>query len=73
MVNWVDAQGYAVVSSIRAFQPNVISIDPNGTAYDVELKESTQTTVPTLGCRLIADLRDRERPGCGAQGVTEKR
>lgn len=47
--NRVDAQGYAVVSSVRAFQPNVISIDPNGTAYDVELKESTQTTVPTLG------------------------
>lgn len=51
----VDASGYAVVPALRAFQRNVIGIDPQGMAMDVELKESSQTTVPTLGA--VALLR----------------
>ncbi|NWE78239.1 fimbrial biogenesis outer membrane usher protein [Pseudomonas yamanorum] len=45
----IDSSGYAVVPSLRAFQNNVVEIDPEGTSLDVELKESTQTVAPTLG------------------------
>ena len=45
----VNKAGYAVVSSLRAYQTNNVGIDPHGTAQDVELKEATQTVVPTLG------------------------
>lgn len=45
----VDRHGYAVVPSLRAYQPNTVGIDPQGSAEDVELKEATQHVVPTLG------------------------
>ncbi len=45
----VDRKGYAVVPSLRAFQPNTVGIDPEGSAYDVELRETTQRIVPTSG------------------------
>lgn len=45
----IDADGYGVVPSLRAFHANVVSIDPRGMAMDVELKESVQRVVPTAG------------------------
>lgn len=51
----VDRQGYAVVPSLRAFQPNTVGVDPAGSAYDVELQETTQRIVPTSGA--LARLR----------------
>lgn len=46
---YIDADGYGVVPSLRAFHANTISIDPKGMAMDVELKESLQRVVPTAG------------------------
>ena len=51
----VDRNGYAVVPSLRAFQANTVGIDPEGSAYDVELQETSQRIVPTAGA--IARLR----------------
>lgn len=45
----VDRNGYAVVPSLRAFQANTVGIDPEGSAYDVELQETSQRIVPTAG------------------------
>lgn len=45
----IGADGFGVVPSLRAFHDNVISLDPSGMAMDVELKESVQHVVPTLG------------------------
>ncbi|WP_167496693.1 fimbria/pilus outer membrane usher protein [Pseudomonas kairouanensis] len=45
----IGTSGYGVVPSLRAFHDNVISLDPSGMAMDVELKESVQHVVPTLG------------------------
>lgn len=45
----VDRNGYAVVPSLRAFQANTVGVDPDGSAYDVELQETTQQVVPTSG------------------------
>jgi len=45
----VNRSGYAVVPSLRAFQNNTVSIDPEGMSMDVELQESTRTVAPTLG------------------------
>ncbi|NVZ84483.1 fimbrial biogenesis outer membrane usher protein [Pseudomonas yamanorum] len=45
----VDRRGYAVVPSLRAYQANTVGIDPDGTAQDVELTQTTQDVVPTLG------------------------
>ncbi|WP_246207787.1 fimbria/pilus outer membrane usher protein [Pseudomonas karstica] len=45
----IDSRGYAVVPSLRAFQNNVVGVDPEGMSLDVELQESERTVVPTLG------------------------
>lgn len=45
----IDKHGYAVMSSLRAYQPNAVDIDPQGMPMDVELKELNRSVVPTLG------------------------
>jgi outer membrane usher protein len=45
----IDRHGYAVVPSLRAYQRNEVSIDPEGMPMDVELKASNHFVVPTLG------------------------
>lgn len=45
----INKQGYGVMSSLRAYQPNAVDIDPQGMPMDVELKESNRSVVPTLG------------------------
>lgn len=45
----IDTHGYGVMSSLRAYQPNAVDIDPQGMPMDVELKESSRSVVPTLG------------------------
>ncbi len=45
----INRKGYAVVPSLRAFQNNVVTLDPQGMAMDVELGESSRNVVPTLG------------------------
>lgn len=45
----VDGRGYAVVPYLTPYQLNTVSLDPEGTATDVELKATTQTVAPRLG------------------------
>lgn len=45
----VDSRGYAVVPYLNAYQFNEISLDPKGTAFDVELDNTTQKVVPYAG------------------------
>jgi outer membrane usher protein len=45
----VDSHGYAVVPYLNAYQFNEISLDPKGTAFDVELDNTTQKVVPYSG------------------------
>jgi outer membrane usher protein len=45
----VDSRGYAVVPYLNAYQFNDISLDPKGTAFDVELDNTTQKVVPYSG------------------------
>ena len=45
----IDKHGYGVLPSLRAYQRNEVDIDPEGMPMDVELKESNQSVVPTLG------------------------
>ena len=53
----VDRNGYAVVSSLRAFQNNTVSIDPQGMSMDVELQESSRNVVPTLGALPLVEFK----------------
>ncbi len=52
----IDRRGYAVVSSLRAFQNNVLTLDPQGMAMDVELRESSRSVTPTLGAIARVDF-----------------
>jgi outer membrane usher protein len=45
----VDHWGYAVVPYLNPYQMNEISIDPKGTASDVELDNTTQKVAPYSG------------------------
>ncbi|WP_248481460.1 fimbria/pilus outer membrane usher protein [Pseudomonas sp. CYM-20-01] len=45
----IGAGGYAVAPNLQAFRRNVVTLDPNGMPVDVELLESSQSVVPTLG------------------------
>ncbi|CAG2140016.1 Outer membrane usher protein HtrE [Cupriavidus campinensis] len=45
----VDPWGHAVVSSLAPFSLNQVEIDPKGLPMSVELRSTTQPTVPTAG------------------------
>ncbi|AHG19338.1 pilus assembly protein PapC [Chania multitudinisentens RB-25] len=45
----VDSRGYAVVPYLNPYQMNEISIDPKGTAADVELDNTNQKVAPYSG------------------------
>lgn len=45
----VDSNGYAVVPYLNPYQLNEISLDPKGTAADVELDNTTQKVAPYSG------------------------
>lgn len=45
----VDSRGYAVVPYLNAYQYNEISLDPKGSAFDVELDNTTQKVAPYSG------------------------
>jgi outer membrane usher protein len=45
----IDSRGYAVVPYLNPYQMNDISIDPKGTASDVELDNTSQKVAPYSG------------------------
>ncbi len=45
----VDARGYALVPYLSPYQLNEISLDPKGSASDVEMDETTQKVAPYSG------------------------
>ncbi|WP_230684585.1 fimbria/pilus outer membrane usher protein [Burkholderia cepacia] len=45
----VDPWGHAVVSSLRPFAKNDVEIDPKGLPLSVEIKSTSQYTMPTAG------------------------
>lgn len=45
----VDSQGYALVPYLNPYQMNDITIDPKGTAINVELENTSQQVVPYFG------------------------
>ncbi|WP_337264250.1 MULTISPECIES: fimbria/pilus outer membrane usher protein [unclassified Serratia (in: enterobacteria)] len=45
----VDSHGYAIVPYLTPYQLNEISLDPKGTAADVELDNTTQKVAPYSG------------------------
>lgn len=45
----IDSRGYAVVPYLNAYQFNDINLDPKGTAFDVELENTTQKVAPYSG------------------------
>lgn len=46
---YVDAQGYALVPYLTPYQLNEISLDPKGSAPDLEMDETTQKVAPYSG------------------------
>lgn len=45
----VDRRGYAVVSGLRPYRMNDVTLDPVGTSMDVELETTRQQTAPRAG------------------------
>ncbi|MGF6192876.1 fimbria/pilus outer membrane usher protein [Serratia sp. 2723] len=45
----IDSRGYAIVPYLNPYQMNEISIDPKGTAADVELDNTSQKVAPYSG------------------------
>lgn len=56
-VTRINSSGYAVVPSLRAFQNNTVSVDPQGMSMDVELQESSLDIVPTLGAVQLVEFK----------------
>jgi outer membrane usher protein len=46
---YVDARGYALVPYLTPYQLNEISLDPKGSASDLEMDETTQKVAPYSG------------------------
>ncbi|TFY94218.1 fimbrial biogenesis outer membrane usher protein [Pseudomonas nabeulensis] len=53
----INPSGYAVAPSLRPFQHNVLGLDPQGMPMDVELLESSQSVVPTLGSLALVQFK----------------
>lgn len=53
----VDSHGYAVVPYLMPYELNTVGIDPEGTATNVEFKETTQNIAPRAGSVVLIDFK----------------
>lgn len=57
----IDGRGYAVVPYVSPYRLNVVTLDPEGMAHDVELESTSQSVAPFAGA--ISYLRFDTRKG----------